>query len=263
MSGPVELRVADGIAALRFNRPERMNVLSVDMAEAFAAAVDEVLAQPSVRVLVLSGEGRNFMAGGDLQGFRTTADRPGFIRATIDPLHGALKALARSDIVTLAAVHGRIAGAGVSLAAMADLVIAAEGTSFTMAYTRIAGSPDCGASWALPRVVGLKRAMEMMLLNAPLEAEDALRAGLINRIVPAAGLMEAAMEMARQLAAGPAAAQGSAKRLLLQAGETTLEDQLDAERAAFVRLAGLEDFHEGVSAFLERRAPVFGNGKGR
>lgn len=257
MSGPVDLTIADGVARLHFSRPERMNVLSLDMAEAFGAAVAQVLADPSVRVLLLSGAGRNFMAGGDLQGFSGTEDRPGFIRATIEPLHGGLLALAQSDVITLAAVHGRIAGAGVSLTLMADLALAAEDSSFTMAYTRIAGSPDCGATWALPRAVGLKRATEIMLLNEPVTAEEAQRIGLINRVVPAASLIDSAMAMARQLAQGPRAAQGSAKRLLQQALSSGLQAQLDAERSAFIHLAGLDDFREGVAAFLERRAPGF------
>lgn len=257
MSDLIQLTIAGGIATLLFNRPERMNVLSVDMSEAFGAVVQAVLADPTVKVLVLTGAGRNFMAGGDLQGFRTADDPPGFIRATIDPLHGALKALAASDVITIAAVHGRVAGAGVSLTALADLAVAAEGTSFTMAYTRIAGSPDCGGSWALPRLVGLKRAAEIMLLNEPLSGDEALHIGLINRLVPADTLIEVAQALAVQLASGPKAAQGSAKRLLRQATETSLVDQLDAERAAFVRLAGMVDFREGVTAFLDRRKPDF------
>lgn len=257
MSAPLDLTIEDGIAHLHFNRPERMNVLSIDMAEGFAAAVARVLADPTVRVLVWSGAGRNFMAGGDLQGFVGPGDPVDFVRATLDPMHGALQALAESDVITLAAVHGRIAGAGVSLAVMADLTLAAAGSSFTMAYTRIAGSPDCGATWALPRAVGLKRATEIMLLNDPVPADEALRIGLITRIVPADALLENAMALARQLATGPRAAQGSAKRLLAQSLDTDLTSQLGAERTAFLRLAGQPDFREGVSAFLERRTPRF------
>lgn len=192
------------------------------MAQAFEANVAQVLANPTVRVLVYSGAGRNFMAGGDLQGFSSTDDRPGCVRDTIDPMHSALKDLAESDVITLAAVHGRIAGAGVSLSVMADLTLAAQDSSFTMAYTRIAGSPDCGATWALPRAVGLKRATEIMLLNEALSAEEALRIGLVNRLLPVEDLLAGAMEMAGRIAAGPRAAQGSAKRLLRRSFETGL-----------------------------------------
>lgn len=257
MSTPISLTINEGTAHLHFNRPERMNVLSLDMAEGFGAAVTQVLADPTARVLVLSGAGRNFMAGGDLLGFTGPGNPVDFVRATIDPMHGALKALADSDLITLAAVHGRIAGAGVSLALMADLTLAATGSSFLMAYTGIAGSPDCGATFALPRAVGLKRATEIMLLNDPVTADEALRIGLINRIVPGDEVLDIAMAMARRLAAGPRAAQGSAKRLLRQSLDTNLATQLDAERSAFLDLAARPDFREGVTAFLERRPPVF------
>jgi len=262
MTSLIDLSYGAGYAHLRFNCPERMNVLSLAMAEAFHQAVTELLSRPDLGALVLSGAGRNFMAGGDLNGFAGAEDKPAFIAQTIDLMHNALLRLSQSDLIVIAAVHGPTAGAGVSLAAMADLVIAAEGTSFTMAYTRIAGSPDCGATWALPRAVGLKRATEMVLLNAPLPAQDALQAGLINRIVPQDQLLEVSLALAQTLAEGPFAAQGSAKRLLRQAMGADLAEALSAERGAFIRLAGEDAFSEGVTAFLQRRKPQF-NGRGR
>ena len=257
MSEPITLTITDGVAHLRFNRPERMNVLNIEMAEAFGAAIGNLLDQDAARVLVMSGAGRNFMAGGDLTGFRDAEDKPIFVQATIDPLHGALKALADSDVITIAAGHGRIGGAGVSLVAQADLALVAEGTSFTFAYTRIAGVPDCAGSWAVPRAVGLKAAMEMVLLNEAMPAEQALQLGLINRIVPEAALEAEAMALAARIAAGPRVSQAHAKRLMRQSFATGFDDQLDAEKAAFMDCAAQPDFAEGVLAFLERRAPRF------
>ena len=257
MTSLIDLSYGAGYAHLRLTCPERMNVLSLAMAEAFNRAVKEVLARRDIGALVLSGAGRNFMAGGDLNGFAEAGDKPAFIAQTIDLMHEALLQLAQSDLITLAAVQGPTAGAGVSIAAMSDLVIAAEGASFTMAYTRIAGGPDCGATWALPRALGLKRAMEMVLLNAPISAQEALGAGLINRIVPPDQLLEVTLSLAETLGAGPRAAQGSAKKLLRQAMGADLPEMLEAERAAFVRLAAEADFAEGVSAFLQRRKPQF------
>lgn len=257
MTALVELAIADGVAHLHFNRAERMNALDQAMAEAFGAAIMAALAAPETRVLLMTGAGRSFMAGGDLQSFATATDKPGCVGATIDPIHDALKALADSDVITIAAVHGAVAGAGVSILALADLAIAAEGTSLTMAYTRISGVPDCGGSWALPRVVGLKQAMAMALLNAPLEAQAALSLGLLNRIVPIDALLTEALALAARIAKGAGMAQGYTARLLRQSFGTGLHDQLDAERAAFVACAGTPDFTEGITAFLERRNPQF------
>lgn len=257
MSGPIDLTIADGVARLHLARPKRMNVLDLEMARAFGEAVATALAAPSVAVLLMTGAGRNFMAGGDLQSFHKEADKPAFIKATIDPLHGALKALAASDVVSIVAAQGRVAGAGVSLVAGADLALAAEGASFTLAYCRIAGVPDCGGSWALPRAIGLKHALGMALLNEPLDASEAMRIGLVNRVVPAESLEAEAVDLARRLAAGPRLSQGRTKQLMRQAFETGLEAQLDAEEAGFMACAAHPDFAEGVSAFLERRAPNF------
>ncbi|PHP67783.1 enoyl-CoA hydratase [Zhengella mangrovi] len=257
MTGPIDLAIADGVAHLRFDCPDRLNVLDIEMAEAFLAATRTLLANPSVRVLLLSGAGRSLMAGGDVRGFHGEADKPAFIQATIDPLHSALKALAASDIITIVAAHGRVAGAGVSLVSGADLSICAADASFTLAYCRIAGVPDCGGSWALPRAIGLKQALAMALLNEPLGADDALRMGLVNKVVPPDELDGEARTMASRIAAGSRQSQGRTKKLMRNAFETPLDQQLDAEKAAFMECAAHPDFAEGVSAFLERRTPVF------
>lgn len=256
-NGPIDLVISEGVAHLRFNRPDRMNVLDIETANAFRAAAETVLGDPSARVLLVSGAGRSLMAGGDVKGFHGEADKPAFIAATIDPLHAGLKALAASDLITIVAAHGRVAGAGVSLVAWADLALAASDASFTLAYCRIAGVPDCGGSWALPRAVGLKQALAMALLNEPVGAEEALRMGLVNRLVPAADLDTEALAMARRIAAGSRQSQGRTKALMRNAFETPLAEQLDAEKAAFMACAGHPDFAEGVGAFLERRNPVF------
>lgn len=257
MTAPIDLAISGGVAHLRFDRPERMNVLDIETAEAFLAATRTLLDDPAVRVLLVSGAGRSLMAGGDVKGFHGEADKPAFIQATIDPLHAALKALAASDIITIVAAHGRVAGAGVSLVAWSDLALASDDASFTLAYCRIAGVPDCGGSWALPRAIGLKQALAMALLNEPLGAEDALRMGLVNRLVPAGDLDAEARTMANRIAAGPRQSQGRTKALMRNAFETPLAEQLDAEKAAFMACAADPDFAEGVSAFLERRTPDF------
>jgi 2-(1,2-epoxy-1,2-dihydrophenyl)acetyl-CoA isomerase len=175
----------------------------------------------------------------------------------IEPVHRALKLLAASPVVTLAALQGPIAGAGMSLALGTDLAIAGEGARFSMAYVRLGTTPDTGGTWALARLVGHRRAMEIALLNPVLTAGEALALGLVNRVVPDPDLAAEAEALARRLAAGPRAAQARTKALLRRAPDTSLADQLDAERDAFLDCAADPDFDEGLAAFRERRAPKF------
>lgn len=257
MSDPVEVTVADGVAGLRFARPERMNVIDQELAEAFETAVSAVLGDPAVRVVVLSGAGRCFMAGGDLAAFRASDDRPGLARAIIAPMHRGLLALAEAPQIVVAAIHGPVAGAGMSVALAADLCLAAEGTSLTLAYPRVAVPADCGATHALVRLVGLRRAMELALLSPVVPADEALALGLVGRVVPADALATEAEKLARRIAGGAPLALGRLKRLLRQAGDTPLAAQLDAEADGFSACAATEDFAEALEAFFDRRGPAF------
>ncbi|MBO9643338.1 MAG: enoyl-CoA hydratase/isomerase family protein [Pseudacidovorax sp.] len=243
------------VAILRFNRPQALNAIDVPMAQAFLAAVRGLAADPGVRALLLCGEGKGFMAGGDLAVL--SADPQGGAAALIGPLHEALQLLATLDLPVIAQVHGVAAGAGLSLMLQADFVLAAKGTRFNLAYVNIGASCDVGASWALPRWVGLRRALEIAMLGDMLDAEAAERMGLINRVVEPDALPAEALTLAQRLAAGPTRALGQLRRLLRGSVERDLPAQLAAEEAAFQACAATADFREGVDAFFARRKPAF------
>ncbi|MGA0611845.1 enoyl-CoA hydratase/isomerase family protein [Caldimonas sp. KR1-144] len=243
------------VLRLRFNRPQSLNALDVETARAFLAAAREIEADRSLGVVVMSGAGRAFVAGGDLQQLRAapveTAD------ALIGPLHEALQRLASADAIVLAALHGAVAGAGLSLALAADLAIAAQGTRFNLAYVNVGTSCDLGSSWALPRVVGLRKSMEIALLGEDLDADEALRLGLVNRVVAADALEAETHALAQRVANGPPIALAQIKRLMRRSLERTLAEQLDAEQQAFRHCAATEDFSEALAAFFDKRAPQY------
>jgi 2-(1,2-epoxy-1,2-dihydrophenyl)acetyl-CoA isomerase len=239
------------VLALRLNRPDALNAIDAGMAKSLLAACQDIANDRSVRALLISGAGKAFMAGGDLNAMQANPQCIG--KEIIDPLHQALLLLANQDAPVIASVHARVAGAGVSLMLNADFVIAAEDTRFNLAYVAIGTSCDCGASFLLPRVVGLRHALEIALLGQSLDAQEAKRLSLINSVVPAAALQKESMALAQKIANGPTLAMGKIRRLLRQSFETDYESQLNAEKKAFEECVQSADFKEGVAAFLEKR----------
>jgi 2-(1,2-epoxy-1,2-dihydrophenyl)acetyl-CoA isomerase len=255
MTAPVLLEFDGPIATLKLNRPEVLNAADAALALAFRDACFALEGDTSVRVVVLSGEGRAFMAGGDIARFR---ESPHAIAKTlIDPLHEGVQCLVRMRAPVIASLHGAVAGAGLSLAMACDLAIAAEGTRFSFAYAKLGASCDLGGSWHLPRQVGLRRALEIALLGETFDAAQALQLGLLNRVVPAAALADETRQLAERLAAGAPLALGQLKRLMRDSSSRDLPEQLAAERAAFAASVETNDFQEGVAAFLARRAPGY------
>ena len=254
-SSPVLLVREGGIATIRFNRPSAMNALDVPTAKAFLAACNELKDDPEVRVVVISGEGKAFGVGGDLSEFK---QGDGITPAElIEPLHEGVKILAALNAPVIASLHGVVAGGSLSLSMACDLAIAAEGTRFNLAYANVAANCDVSGSWSLPRLVGLRNAMHIALLSDTFDAAEALRLGLVNRVVPADKLQEETLALANRLALGPTLAYGRLKRLLRQSFETDLATQLDAERDNFTASSKTADFKEALLAFFTKRRPTF------
>ncbi|HJV26006.1 MAG TPA: enoyl-CoA hydratase-related protein [Aromatoleum sp.] len=239
------------VAHIRFNRPTVLNAIDSTMAAAFLRACRAIAADPEIRVVVISGEGRAFMAGGDIAQFREDAAK--IPTTLIDPMHEALAILTTLNAPVIASLQGAVAGAGMSLALACDLAIAAEDTRFNLAYMNLGTTCDLGASWNLPRVIGLRRALEVALLSEPIDAMEALRLGLVNKVVPVASLADETRKLAARLASGAPFAQGMLKRLFRESFSHGFDAQLAAERDAFTACSATTDFAEGVSAFLERR----------
>lgn len=250
--------VSEGIATLTFNRPAVMNALDSDMLRAFRVNCERAAADPQARVIVLRGAGPAFVAGGDVAMFRDhVAEMDRLVPELAAELHHGILALRRAPQPVIAAVHGAVAGAGVSIMLACDLVLAAAGTQFSMAYSRIGTSPDGGATWFLPQLTGYQKAMELMLLADTVDAETMQRLGVVNQLLVADQLAAATDKLARRLAAGPAQAHAETKALLNRAMHAGLAAQFDAEAVAFARCARTVDFLEGITAFTEKRKPQY------
>ncbi len=258
MSDTVIYSVADGIATITLNRPQVMNALDAGMIVQLREAAERAEHDAQARAVVIRGAGPAFLAGGDVAMFHANLTKmPALVREGAPELHRAILALRRAPKPVLASVHGAVAGAGVSVMAAADLAIAADGTKFTMAYSRLGTSPDGGATYSLPRLVGMRKALELILLSDAIDAREALGLGLINWVVGAEQLAAETASIARRLAQGATAAFAEIKQLLNQSYDQTLAAQLNAEVEAFARCAGTRDFAEGVTAFVEKRKPNF------
>ncbi|WP_244093398.1 enoyl-CoA hydratase/isomerase family protein [Brevundimonas naejangsanensis] len=258
MSDPVLYRQNGGVVSIVLNRPDRLNAIDPGLAEAFLTATERAVADIAARVVIIKGEGRAFMAGGDLAYFREAgAEAPAAAWRLIAPLHRAISLLAESPLITIAELHGAVAGGGLSLALSTDLAVCTDTARFDMAYLKVAASPDCSGSWSLVRHLGLRRAMGVALLGQTLSASEALALGLVNSVFPADLLSAEVEAIADRLCGGPREAIAATKRLLRAAGDKPLEEQLETEAEAFVTAAGSRDFREALAAFFERRPPKF------
>ncbi|GAA4691620.1 enoyl-CoA hydratase/isomerase family protein [Phytohabitans rumicis] len=254
MSEPVTLDVRDGVAHVRLRRPDRGNAIDLATARGLLAAAT-ACQQHRVRAVVLRGAGRSFCVGGDLREF-ASFEGDALARHLVEvtgALHAALRAFAALDAPLVAAVHGAVAGAGVGLAAAADLTIAADDATFVCAYTGIGYTPDAGVTWTLPRLVGPKRALDLLLTNRRLGAREAAEIGLVSRVV-ALSLLDGEVErVAAALATGATAAFGATRRLVAAGLSADLDAHLDREAEALAAAAISPEGRAGVAAFLNRR----------
>jgi 2-(1,2-epoxy-1,2-dihydrophenyl)acetyl-CoA isomerase len=253
----VEVETRGAVALVTLNRPDSGNALNLELAMDLLAAALTCSRNPAVRAVVLTGAGKNFCFGGDLRAATSKAhNADAYLRELTTYLHGAISHFVRMDAPVIAAVNGTAAGGGLGLVLMADLAVAAAGAKFTMAYSAVGLTPDAGTSFLLPRTVGARRAMEMILLNRTLNATEALDWGLVNWIVPDAELLAKAHEIAEGLASGATHAFGRTKRLVAES-LGPLERQMVLESETIAAQAGSREGLEGVTAFLEKRKPNF------
>jgi 2-(1,2-epoxy-1,2-dihydrophenyl)acetyl-CoA isomerase len=256
----VQTATAAGVCTLTLNRPAALNALNQELAGGLRDAVLAAEQDQSARCLVIRG-GEHFMAGGDLKWFddlvrsRPPAQNRIEFERFAGEVHTVIVSLRRMPKPVVASVRGAAAGFGMSLMMACDLVVAADSAYFSLAYSLIGASPDGGSTFALPRIVGAKKAMEIALLAERFDAPTAERLGLVNRVVPASSLDEETTRLAARLAAGPTAVYGRTKQLLNASLNSSLESQLQREAEAFAQSASEPAFAEGVRAFIEKRKP--------
>jgi 2-(1,2-epoxy-1,2-dihydrophenyl)acetyl-CoA isomerase len=255
---PLLFTVNGAIATLTLNRPAAGNAINLPLAQALLTASIRCDQDESIRCVVLTGAGRLFCAGGDLSAFAAAGDQvPAFLSELAGTLHMAISRLQRMAKPLLVLVNGPAAGAGLSLSLIGDIVIAARSAHFTAAYGSVGLSPDGGMSWLLPRLVGMRRAQQMIIANQRISAQEAASIGLVTSMVEDTDLAGAGDEAARTLAASPTRAVGAARNLLLDSFDGPLEAHLDRETRRIAASGATHDCREGVAAYLARRKPDF------
>jgi 2-(1,2-epoxy-1,2-dihydrophenyl)acetyl-CoA isomerase len=255
--------VADGVATLTMNRPDRRNALSNEMMTDFLEALPRLAEDPDVGAVVISGSGKAFCAGGDV---KAMAEGTEFKENTLEAKARKLRSdmevsgwLHRMPKPTIAMVPGAAAGAGLSIALACDLRVASESSKFTTAFGKVGYSGDFGGSYFLTRLVGTAKARELYFTSALLKAPEALNLGIVNRVVPDEDLQTEVMELARQMASGPQIALSYMKKNLNAAETGTLSDVFDLEAWHHTRCGLTEDHKEATKAFVEKRTPIFRN----
>jgi 2-(1,2-epoxy-1,2-dihydrophenyl)acetyl-CoA isomerase len=259
----IQLDTRGAVEVITLNRPDSLNALTTQVGREFQAAIGEARDRGS-RAIVVTGAGRAFCAGGDLREMRKMAEREGKIEAFFDEplrlLNDCILSIRRTPLPFIAAVSGPASGGGCNLALACDLVIAGESARFNQAFIKIGLVPDCGGTFILPRLVGWKRAAELMMTGDVVTARRALEMGMINAVVPDDELMIQALAMAERLAQAPTVAIGRTKELLEASATNDYGGQLELERKAQIEAGKTKDFREGVAAFIEKRTPKFVGG---
>jgi 2-(1,2-epoxy-1,2-dihydrophenyl)acetyl-CoA isomerase len=258
MTDTVLLERRGAAAIVTLNRPDKLNALDDVLMRDLDRVTREVAGDATVRAVLVRGAGRAFMAGGDVAFFHahldTLAER---FQEIGQGFHASVQRLRTMDKPVLACVHGAVAGGGLSVMLACDLAIASRDAQLSLAYARIGTSPDGGSSFTLPRIVGLRKALELAFLGERLDADAALALGLVNWVVEPAQLEARAIAILERLAAGPTFAYARTKALLNETWERPMSAQLDAELAAFASCVPTHDFAEGTGAFVDKRPPAF------
>jgi 2-(1,2-epoxy-1,2-dihydrophenyl)acetyl-CoA isomerase len=260
----VQLEMRDAATAvITLNRPAALNALTVAMGHEFLSAMKEAR-ERGARAIVLTGAGRAFCAGGDLREMREMAEKEGRLQAFFDEplmlIHECVRLIRETPVPVIAAVNGVATGGGCNFALACDLVLAAASAQFNQAFIKIGLTPDCGGTFILPRLVGWKRATELLMTGDMIDAKQAEALGMINRAVPDEELMPEALKLANRLASAPTAALARIKSMLDQSATNDYNAQLELEHKAQIESGQTKDFSEGVAAFIEKRPPKFTGG---
>ncbi|MBL8522273.1 MAG: enoyl-CoA hydratase [Betaproteobacteria bacterium] len=246
------------IGTLTFNRPAVFNAMNDELILGMRDLTANLMNSTTLRALIVKGAGKAFVAGGDVGLFYQRRDViADEVKPLGDALHAGIINICKLPFPVIAQIHGAVAGAGLSVALACDFAIADETASFTTAYSKIGLSPDGGSTFFLPRIVGMKKATELVMLSDALNAAQALELGLVNKVVAADQLEAETLKLAERLARGATQAFARAKRLITQSFDTPLSQHLDDEIACFEECARTSDFKEGVTAFVEKRKPEF------
>jgi 2-(1,2-epoxy-1,2-dihydrophenyl)acetyl-CoA isomerase len=258
MEKTVLVEVRDGVATVTLNNAAGANALTLSMGRDLLEAALRVEGDPAVRAVVVTGAGKHFCFGGDLQGMAQQGTAVGgYLNELTTNIHAAISCFTRMKAPVIAAVNGTAAGGGVGLVCMTDLALAGSSSKFRLAYTGVALAPDCATSFLLPRIIGRRRAFELFLTNRTLSADEALGWGLVNQVVDDAEVLPQALALAARFAAGPTESYAAVKRLM-EATEPGLESQMALEGRAIAAQALHPQGQEGVAAFLGKRKPNFG-----
>jgi 2-(1,2-epoxy-1,2-dihydrophenyl)acetyl-CoA isomerase len=251
--------IRNHVGYITLNRPDAANALNLEAVKELEEVSLRCDEDAAVRAVLLTGAGKMFCGGGDLKAFsQQPADHlPAYLKKVTFYLHKAIHRFARMRAPLIVAVNGNAGGGGMSLALAGDIVLASESSRFTMAYTRIGLTPDGSSTYFLPRLIGLRRTMELALTNRTLTATEAAAIGLITRVVPDAELLAEADKLATELAHGPTRAYAGVKRLLYAAANSSLDEQMELEGEIIAEAGRTWDAQEGISSFLAKRPPKF------
>jgi 2-(1,2-epoxy-1,2-dihydrophenyl)acetyl-CoA isomerase len=254
------LKREKGIITVTLNRPEKRNALNFKSFQELEEVINEVAADSTAKVIIITGRGKSFCAGGDVRDVenRLISTRDiNKIRAEFIKVHRTVLAMRRLEKPIIAAVNGEAVGAGCDLALACDMRIAADTASFGEVYIKVGGLPDMGGTYFLPRIVGLSKAFELIFTGKIIDAHEAEQIGLINKVVPLEKLEEVAMELAVKLATGPSIAIGLAKSLIYGGLNLDLQTALDQVASGIAMCLLTKDSEEGIAAFNEKRIAVF------
>ncbi len=254
----IELITENHVGIITLNRPEAGNAINVDLAKELLEVAIHCSENEEIRAVVLTGSGDKFSVGGDLKSFVKERDEVGsHLKIVTSYFHQAISHFVRMNKPYIVAINGIAAGGGMSLACTGDLIYASENTRLVAAYNKIGLTPDGAGSYFLPRMIGVKRAMELFYLNRPLSAAEAKEWGIINEVLPKEELLPFVIDLAKQLANGPTSAFGATKKLLLLSQQETLESQMTLESLTIAERASSFEGKEGIAAFLEKREANF------